>query len=94
MEPTFVILKRLDLANFGWLEVVHDLQTAEARIQKLQACSPGEYVVFSERARQIVAMVNSPMAGAGAGIWKNELGNARESRYGPAKISQQNTDSS
>jgi hypothetical protein len=64
MEPTFVILKRLDLVNFGWLEVVHDLQTAEARIQELQACSRGEYVVFSERTQQIVARVNSPMAGA------------------------------
>jgi hypothetical protein len=64
MEPTFVILKKLDLVNFGWLEVVQDLQTAEARIQELQACSRGEYVVFSERAQQIVARVNSPMAGA------------------------------
>jgi hypothetical protein len=35
MEPTFVILKRLDLVNFGWLEVVQDVQTAEARIQEL-----------------------------------------------------------
>jgi hypothetical protein len=64
MEPAFVILKRLDLVNFGWLEVVQDLQTAEARIQELQACSRGEYVVFSERTQQIVARVNSPMAGA------------------------------
>ncbi len=63
MEPTFVILKRLDLVNFGWLEVVQDLQTAEARIRELQACSRGEYVVFSERTQQIVARVNSPLAG-------------------------------
>ncbi len=63
MEPTFVILKRLDLVNFRWLEVVQDLQTAEARIQELQACSRGEYVVFSERTQQIVARGNSPMAG-------------------------------
>ncbi len=34
MEPTFVILKGLDLVNFGWLEVVQDLQTAE----ELSAC--------------------------------------------------------
>jgi hypothetical protein len=25
MEPTFVILKRLDLVNFGWLEVVQNI---------------------------------------------------------------------
>ena len=48
MEPTFVILKRLDLVNFGWLEVVQNLQTTEARIQEMEACSRGEYVVFSE----------------------------------------------
>jgi hypothetical protein len=64
MEPTFVILIRLDLVNFGWLEVVQDLQTAEARIQELQACSRGEYVVFSERTQQIVARVSAPIAGA------------------------------
>jgi hypothetical protein len=61
METTFVILKRLDLVNLGWLEVVQDLQTAEDRIQELQACSRGEYVVFSERTQQIVARVNSHM---------------------------------
>jgi hypothetical protein len=55
MEPTFVILKRL---------VVQDLQTAEARIQELQACSRGEYVVFSERTQQIVARVSAPIADA------------------------------
>jgi hypothetical protein len=61
METTFVILKRLDLVNLGWLEVVQDLKTAEDKIQELQACSRGEYVVFSERTQQIVARVNSHM---------------------------------
>jgi hypothetical protein len=64
VEPTFVILIRLDLVEFGWLEVVQDLLTAEARIQELQACSRGEYVVFSERTQQIVARVSAPIAGA------------------------------
>jgi hypothetical protein len=41
------------------------LQTAEARIQELQACSPGEYVVFSQRTHEIVGRFNSLMAGAG-----------------------------
>jgi len=41
------------------------LQTAEARIQELQARSPGEYVVFSQRTQEIVGRFNSPKAGAG-----------------------------
>ena len=64
MEPPFDILKKTDVVNFQWVEVVRDLQTAEARIQELQARSPGEYVVFSQRTQQVVARFKSPMAGA------------------------------
>jgi hypothetical protein len=64
MRLPFDILKKIDPVNFEWVEVVPDLQTAEARIQKLQACAPGEYIVFSRRTQQIVARFNSLMAGA------------------------------
>ena len=50
--------------NFEWVEVVRDLQTAEARIQELQAYS-GEYVIFSQRTQQIVARFNSLMTACG-----------------------------
>jgi hypothetical protein len=63
MEPPFDILKKIDVVNFEWVDVVRDLQTAEARIHELQARSPAEYVVFSERIQQIVARFNSPLAG-------------------------------
>jgi len=65
MNAAFDILKKIDHADFEWIEVVRDLQTAEARIQELQACSPGEYVVFSQRTHEIVGRFNSLMAGAG-----------------------------
>jgi hypothetical protein len=65
MKTAFDILKRVDAFNFEWIEVVRDLQAAEARIQELQARSPGEYVVFSERTQEIVGRFNSLMAGAG-----------------------------
>jgi hypothetical protein len=71
MNPLFDILKRIDTLNFKWVEVVRDLQTAEARVQELQAPSPGEYVVFSQRTQQIVAKFNSQMAGAVAGDYEN-----------------------
>ncbi|MGB7682600.1 MAG: hypothetical protein WBL70_13135 [Candidatus Acidiferrales bacterium] len=59
MEPSFDILKKIGVANFEWLEVVRDLRTAEAKIQELQARSPGEYVVFSRSAQEIVARFKS-----------------------------------
>ena len=65
MEFPFDILRKIDVVNFEWVEVVRDLQTAEARVQELQARSPGEYVVFSQRTQQIVARFNSLMAGPG-----------------------------
>jgi hypothetical protein len=63
MEFPFDILRKIDVVNFEWVEVVRDLQTAEARIQELQAHSPGEYVIFSQGTQQIVARFNSLMAG-------------------------------
>jgi hypothetical protein len=65
MEFPFDILRKIDVVNFQWIEVVRDLQTAEARIQELQVHSPGEYVVFSQRAQQIVARFNSLMVDPG-----------------------------
>jgi hypothetical protein len=64
MNSPFDILKRRDAVNFEWVEVVQDLQTAEARVQELQARSPGEYVVFDSRTQQIVGRFNSLMPGA------------------------------
>jgi len=63
MIPAFDILKKIGAVNFEWVEVVGDLQTAEARIQELQAHSPGEYVIFSQRTQEIVARFNSTMEG-------------------------------
>jgi hypothetical protein len=64
MDPPFDILKKIDAENFEWIEVVRDLQTAEAKIQELQGRSPGEYVVFSRQTQQIVSRFKSFAAGA------------------------------
>ena len=64
MEPALDILKKTDVLNFEWIEGVRDLQAAGARIQELQARSPGEYIVFSRGTQQIVARFNTRMAGA------------------------------
>jgi len=59
MNPAFDILKKTGVVSFEWVEVVQDLHTAEARIKELQARSPGEYVVFSQRTQEIVGRFNS-----------------------------------
>jgi hypothetical protein len=64
VESPFDILKKIDALNFEWVGAAADLQTAVARIKDLQARSPGEYVVFSQDAQQIVARFNSPIADA------------------------------
>jgi hypothetical protein len=65
VEPLFDILKKIDAVDFEWIEVVRDLQTAEARIQELQARSPGEYVIFSQRTQQIVSSFDSQKTSEG-----------------------------
>jgi len=71
MKPAFDILRKTGVADFEWVDLVGDLQTAEARIQELQARSPGEYVVFSQHAQQIVGRFNTQRAGRGRMVLEN-----------------------
>jgi hypothetical protein len=51
MESTFDIPKKTNAAKFEGVEAIRDLQTAGARIQGIQARSPGESIVFSQHAQ-------------------------------------------
>ena len=51
MAATYDILKK-DATALIWIEAVQDLQTA---IMELMAASEGEYVIFDQRSRRIVA---------------------------------------
>jgi hypothetical protein len=53
-SPPYDILKK-DEANLVWIEAAQDLEIAKARIRELVATSKGEYVVFDQRTRKIVA---------------------------------------
>ena len=64
MESLFDILQKIDDVNFLWIEVVEGLRTAIARIEELQARTPGEYVVFDQRTQQVVAKLKSRATGA------------------------------
>lgn len=50
---------RKDTAALVWVEAVDDLEAAKLRIRELAARSEGEYVVFDQRSRQIVARFNT-----------------------------------
>ena len=54
MAATYDILKK-DAAALLWIEAVQDLQTARLRVMELMAASEGEYVIFDQRSRRIVA---------------------------------------
>ena len=58
-SPPYDILKK-DNANLVWVEAAQDLEIAKARIRELVAASKGDYVVFDQRTRKIVA--NSQLA--------------------------------
>jgi len=59
LSPSYDILKK-DAAALVWVEAVNDLEAAKVRIQQLAARSEGEYVIFKQRTRQIVARINAP----------------------------------
>jgi hypothetical protein len=63
MESFFDISKKTNAMNFEWVDTIRDLQTAAARIQEIQARSPGEYVVSSESTN-----VQTCGGGSGSGV--------------------------
>jgi len=57
--PAYDILKK-DAAALVWVEAVADLELAKLRVRELATRTEGEYVIFDQRTRQIVARFNSP----------------------------------
>jgi hypothetical protein len=57
--PQLDILRRERDGSFIWMEAAGDLQAAKDRLEKLVAAAPGEYFVFDQRSREIVAKLAS-----------------------------------
>ena len=55
MHSPFEILKKEPAGSLRRFEPVSDLATANIRIKELTTLSPGEYVVFDQRAENDVA---------------------------------------
>jgi len=54
MNSPFDILKKNPGGSFCWFEAVNDLESANIRIEELTALSPGEYIVFDKRTRNVI----------------------------------------
>ena len=61
LSAAYDILKK-DAAELVWLEAAHDLETAKSRVKEIAARSDGEYVIFDQRTRRIVASFNASKA--------------------------------
>ena len=61
LSPAYNILKK-DAAELVWLEAAYDLETAKSRVKEIAARSDGEYVIFDQRTRRIVASFNASKA--------------------------------
>lgn len=57
--PRDDILKK-DSEALVWLEAVHELESAKLRIKELFDRSHGEYLIFDQRALQIVDRCTAP----------------------------------
>jgi hypothetical protein len=56
MKIPFDILRKDPKGTFHWVESVHDMDAAEARLRQLSAESRDEFVVFRNVDLRVVAM--------------------------------------
>jgi len=55
LENPFDIMKVLSDDSLAWLEAVEELSAARIRVWELLADSPGEYIVFNQETKTLVA---------------------------------------
>lgn len=61
LSAAYDILKK-EAAELVWLEAAFDLEAAKSRVREIAARSDGEYVIFDQRTRRIVASFGAPSA--------------------------------
>jgi hypothetical protein len=55
VENTFDIIKVLTDDNLVWVETADELSAARQRVRELLADAPGEYIVFNQETKTLVA---------------------------------------
>jgi hypothetical protein len=68
MESAFRIPKKTNAVICEWANTIRDLRTAAARIQEIQARSPGEYVVVSQHTQSLQTCGGGNGSGIPSGI--------------------------
>jgi hypothetical protein len=58
METNFDIFKRLQNGRPLWITVAPGIEEARARVDRLEAIAPGEYLIYSQTKGIIVEYVN------------------------------------
>jgi hypothetical protein len=55
LENPFDIMKVLSDDSLAWLEAAEELSAARMRVRELLADSPGEYIIFNQETKTLVA---------------------------------------
>src|SRR5260370_42138502 len=55
MENPFDIIKVLTGDNLAWVEAADELSAARVRVWELLSDSPGEYIIFNQETKTLVA---------------------------------------
>jgi hypothetical protein len=55
VENPFDIIKVLSDDSLAWVEAAEELSAARARVWELLADSPGEYIIFNQKTKTLVA---------------------------------------
>lgn len=55
LENSFDIMKVLSDDSLAWLEAAEELGAARIRVRELLADSPGEYIIFNQETKTLVA---------------------------------------
>jgi hypothetical protein len=63
LAAVYDILRR-DGLDLVWIEAAYNFEAAKSRIDELRRQSRGEYVVFDQRKRQMIAEVDSSTSGS------------------------------
>ena len=63
LAAVYDILRREGL-DLVWIEAAYNFEAAKSRIDELRRQSRGEYVVFDQRKRQMIAEVDSSTLGS------------------------------
>ena len=62
LSAAYDILLKKNADDVIWVEVAHDLESAKSRVKELAARAHGEYVIFDQRTRKIVAQIGPQRA--------------------------------